>query len=963
MSLDFQTINAYALAAYPGILYEWLPGGKLNGTEYECGDLTGGRGDSLRVNTRTGVWSDFAAAGVGGSDPISLFAAIRHVGQGEAAKDLADRFSVGTAPPPPSPTAKQKWMPIVPVPDDAPRPPDEFSKKNDNGDWQKLPLVTRWTYRDQFGQTIGHVARFAKPGGGKEIVPQTFCAPGGSGGSAGPTGSGSPKWRWLSFPQPRPLYGLDRLAAAPNATVIVVEGEKCADALHNAIVAAGWTSFVVVSWPGGGKATKYVDWSPLAGRKLVLWPDFDAKPYEGTTSLKIPAKQPGMMAMLDIANRTKKTAAGIRILNYTPGEKPDGWDVADAIDEGWNAQACLEFIKARMVGPEDVAVRPPEQSAQPATDSQAQHSDVPIGDEPPVQDVADADYSRPDSPDARPDRPDARPDTADARPDPAEPLPAPGEMWSVENGPFQILGYDHGAYFYLPRGTGQVVELTPSSHSKQNLLALAPRSWWEKRFPGESCPVSWDLAANAMLRACERRGVYDPGRIRGRGAWEDDGRSVLHLGDRLLVDGRSVSVEDISSRFIYESGIPMEHGVDAAPLSTQEANRFAALCDMPTWESGISGRLLAGWCVVAPICGALSWRPHIWCTGSAGSGKSWVMDNILRPAIGPAALCVQSNTTEAGLRQILKYDARPVLFDEAEGEDNESRMRIQRVLELMRQASSETGAVIVKGSSGGRAQTFRIRSMFAFSSIGVGATQKADNSRLTVLSLVKDESPDRVEKFEFLKKTRHDLLTPEYLSGLRARTIRLVPVIRRNAETFARAAAVILGSQRAGDQVGALLAGAYSLYSAAEISPTDAAAWVGQQDWGRTTDDDDGTDEARCLSAILEAVIRVDTGRFCTEMAVGEAISGGRSASDSGPSRADIDKALGRVGIKRETDQCLTIANAHSGIAKILRDTPWAKNWRRILLRLPGAIKTGPVRFAGTTCRGVSVMIPDDGFC
>lgn len=906
--LNFDAINQHVLAHYPGVLHEWLPGGKVNGREYVCADLCGGSGHSFSVNIDSGVWSDFAAVGVGGGDPISLYAAIRHLKQGEAARELADRFGGGSelrTPPAVKPAAKGKGTPIIPVPADAPPPPDKYSKKNDAGIWVKMPLAARWTYRTAEGAVIGHVCRFNTADGGKEVVAQVFCS----------HDDGARRWRWLSFPQPRPMFGLDRLAQAPEASVILVEGEKCVEALQAALDDSGCDSYVAASWPGGGKAAGRVDWSPLAGRKVVLWPDFDAKVYKGTQTLMPAVEQPGLQAMLVIAKKIKNASAGLRILRYEPGEKPDGWDVADALAEGMALKQCMAFIRARLTAPEDLVAPEPEE--------------VPPGEEPEVPDY---------------------------EPAPAEAVDA---LATLAGAPFQVLGYDHGLYFYLPRGTGQVVELSAAGHIRSNLRALAPEQFWFARFGTKKNGPDWDAAANTCLRASEAVGIYDPGRIRGRGAWEDEGRSVLHLGDRLLVDGRSVPVDDISSRFIYEAGIPMEHGINAAPLSTKDANRFAALCDLPTWESGISGRLLAGWCVVAPICGALSWRPHIWCTGSAGSGKSWVMDNILRPAIGPAALCVQSNTTEAGLRQVLKYDARPVLFDEAEGEDNESRTRIQRVLELMRQASSENGAAIVKGSAGGRAQTFRIRSMFAFSSIGVGATQKADNSRLTVLSLVKDESPDRVERFEFLKKTRHEVLTPEFLAGLRARTVSLVPVIRKNAEVFARAAAARLGSQRAGDQVGALLAGAYSLYSAAEISLDEATTWVSSQDWGEAVDLDENTDEARCLAVILEAVLRVDTGKGSTELSVGEAVSGHRSVVDVGPSQADIDKALGRVGIKRDDEQFMIISNTHSGIAKILRETPWATNWSRILLRLPGATRTGPVRFAGSVGRGVSVLVPE----
>jgi putative DNA primase/helicase len=79
------------------------------------------------------------------------------------------------------------------------------------------------------------------------------------------------EWRWLGFPKPRPLYGLDRLAARPKAPVVVTEGEKAADAAALLLL-----DHVAVTSPGGSKAAKAADWSPLAGRHVVIWPDNDA---------------------------------------------------------------------------------------------------------------------------------------------------------------------------------------------------------------------------------------------------------------------------------------------------------------------------------------------------------------------------------------------------------------------------------------------------------------------------------------------------------------------------------------------------------------------------------------------------------------------------------------------------------------------------------------------------------------
>jgi len=88
---------------------------------------------------------------------------------------------------------------------------------------------------------------------------------------------------------------------------------------------------------------------------------------------------------------------------------------------------------------------------------------------------------------------------------------------------------------------------------------------------------------------------------------------------------------------------------------------------------------------------------------AARNGKTWLVDNIIAPALGDSSLTVQSNSTEAGIRQRLKQDARPVIFDEAEGESQHARQRMQAVLELARQASSDGVAEIAKGTAGGKA--------------------------------------------------------------------------------------------------------------------------------------------------------------------------------------------------------------------------------------------------------------------
>src|SRR4051812_44098345 len=98
--IPFDEINAAALAAYPGLLSELFPAGKLVGHEFQVGDLHGAPGESLSVNVRTGAWADFAGDAKGG-DPIGLYAARHGRNRVEAARELGQRFGLigdGTGP-------------------------------------------------------------------------------------------------------------------------------------------------------------------------------------------------------------------------------------------------------------------------------------------------------------------------------------------------------------------------------------------------------------------------------------------------------------------------------------------------------------------------------------------------------------------------------------------------------------------------------------------------------------------------------------------------------------------------------------------------------------------------------------------------------------------------------------------------------------------------------------------------
>ena len=321
-------------------------------------------------------------------------------------------------------------------------------------------------------------------------------------------------------------------------------------------------------------------------------------------------------------------------------------------------------------------------------------------------------------------------------------------------------------------------------------------------------------------------GIFAVERIRGRGAWWDEGRTVLHLGDRLITpEGEHPITKPFSSRHIYQRLERQEGPCGVKPLTVEEAAVIVSIANRFRWEVPASGTLLQGWVVLAPICGALRWRPHLWLTAGAGSGKSQILDRFVVPLLGDLRLSVSGATTEAGLRQTICSDAVPVVFDEAESNEKGDQQRMQAILSLARVASSESSAEMLKGSPSGDVSRYRVRSMFLMSSIATALKQGADKSRfaqLTLRSPTEMGQEEREAHWQSLDRDLERYITPQLARRLIARTVSLIPVIRQSVVVFSAAAARHFDSQRLGDQYGTLMAGAWSLLSDAVPSQKEA---------------------------------------------------------------------------------------------------------------------------------------------
>lgn len=525
----------------------------------------------------------------------------------------------------------------------------------------------------------------------------------------------------------------------------------------------------------------------------------------------------------------------------------------------------------------------------------------------------------------------------------------------VETGPFKIMGHNLGVYYYLPRGSGQIVELTASAHSKNNLMQLADLEFWKERCGGPKGAISWDMAANALIQLSQRRGIFKPDTmVRGAGVWRDAGRIVVHCGDKLLVDGVETDPFMIGSKYVYQASTRVFE-IAKDPLSNLEAYQLRKICECATWDNPLSAILFAGWIVVAPVCAALDWRPHIWLTGESQAGKSYMMKKVLAKMLNTVAISVESGTSEAGLRRLIGCDGRPVVMDEMESETERDQITTQDILMLARKAS--TGGTIVKADTSGQgARSFGIYSSFCFSSINPAVKQRADESRVSLLSLRRNRSANAAAEFNDLKVRVRELLTDEYARRMLTRTIQNINVLVKNSEIFTDAAAEILKDQRAADQIGPMLAGAYLLNSSEEIGREKAKEWIGGHDWNRHTAIGEQSDHERLFDRIFTSRVIVQGRVARYETQIGMAVQRALGYIDADFTAQEAITALKNIDI-RIKDKWVAVRKPSQHIERVLRGTPWVANWARTILNCGGTQLTeSPTRYGKTTAHAVLIM-------
>lgn len=352
---QFKAVASAALARFDTVM-DWLglSGGKNAGREYL--PLNPKREDhapgSLSINRDKGAWME-GATGDKGGDLVSLAAYVWDCSNGEAAERLGRQLGIDmldrqkrarsgmgvsgdtqASPTPPKAASAPAKAParaddgecVMPVPADAPPAPPAHPRHG--------PPAARWAYVDAAGAVCFYHDRYEPAGERKQFAPLTLWR----------MKSGRLVWKWKAPTEPRPLLGLDHLAACPDAVVVVTEGEKARDAAALLLPDA-----VAMTWAGGAQAVDKADWAPLAGRTVWLWPDADEPGRKAMAKAARRLSEAGAGSVssvqLDALAKAAGTSAGVATL--TAGEPlAEGDDAADLVARGWTAAHLAVLIQS-----------------------------------------------------------------------------------------------------------------------------------------------------------------------------------------------------------------------------------------------------------------------------------------------------------------------------------------------------------------------------------------------------------------------------------------------------------------------------------------------------------------------------------------------------------------------------------------------------------------------------------------
>ena len=308
-------------------------------------------------------------------------------------------------------------------------------------------------------------------------------------------------------------------------------------------------------------------------------------------------------------------------------------------------------------------------------------------------------------------------------------------------------------------------------------------------------PLKRYLIVQASKRQLRKRGGIGQGIsflkngnlffLNGEAGYIWDGKEFIKY-DEPLLDGKLINRDAEESWINFESLEKQVLSMTSSRAMEIQAEAFQLIKQWHFTSNTFDISLVTGFLFAQMVQAVWSWRPHMWLTASAGSGKTMMIE-FFETIAGSMFRRLEGQTlTEAGLRQDLREDFRMYAIDEFE----KSKER-DDILALARSASR--GGHTVKGThTQKRTIDFNIRHMLLFASIELRLDKAAEKSRFIVVELQKeiDIDPPKIPNIEEAKRLHLDFFSLAIWQSLRARRLikklgRLQGLETRFVECFA----------------------------------------------------------------------------------------------------------------------------------------------------------------------------------
>lgn len=399
-----------------------------------------------------------------------------------------------------------------------------------------------------------------------------------------------------------------------------------------------------------------------------------------------------------------------------------------------------------------------------------------------------------------------------------------------------LLGHhDLTEFYYLCTQSKSIVSLSPSKHKPEYLTAMADEKYWAEKYgyrkhpeTGEMFP-DWKKITGNILARQRDIGAFDPKLMRGLGVWSDEGRVFVNFGQGVykVQDRMCVSNIDphLKSKNFY-TALSGEFINFDDELTDDEAMKIADAIRSLNFKNEHDYVFVIGFLAIANVFGALDWRPHLWITAPAGSGKSWIMKKLR--ALIYFHLAFKKVPSVAGVEQNIGNHAKVTVIDEAEAGD-----KVDAVVALARESSTLDAGLSGKGTADGKGLLTEVNTCFMMASIEPPHfTNQADDTRFFIVDMNSNEKQTQSEFDEIEKKFK---AIDGMGARLMVRMVNNIDMLRGNILVAKKALRAKKISARESDQLAPVIAGFLMFFTRTQIDEN--LVWQVAQQMGLSQSD------------------------------------------------------------------------------------------------------------------------------